>query len=191
MTINIKWSQNKNFNIIINYFLFVYHVERFQISEIRSSIINYEITLGNLSIFFTTICIFSFLVASNMFDGSNGQSFINFLSILMFLFYKSLFTELSLFLIMILSFFAIYNFKNLAYLGDNGVYFFSFILAYLIVTNYNQDKTIYVEEIVIILIIPIIDMIRLFIIRSLLGKNPFLPDATHLHHIIKKNLREN
>ena len=29
-------------------------------------------------------------------------------------------------------------------------------------------------------------MIRLFIIRSLLGKNPFLPDATHLHHIIKK-----
>ena len=69
-----------------------------------------------------------------MFDGSNGQSFINFLSILMFLFYKSLFTELSLFLIMILSFFAIYNFKNLAYLGDNGVYFFSFILAYLIVT---------------------------------------------------------
>ena len=53
-------SKIKTLILLSIIFFFVYQVERFQISEIRSSIINYEITLGNLSIFFTTICIFSF-----------------------------------------------------------------------------------------------------------------------------------
>lgn len=167
-------------------FFYVYHENEFQIYEIRSSLLGKNIFLGNLSIFFTSICIFSLLVASNMFDGSNGQSFINFLSIFIFLFYKGLFIEISYLFALILVFFAFYNFKNLAYLGDNGVYFSSFILCYLIIKNYNFDKSIYAEEIIIILLIPILDMLRLFITRTILGKNPFVPDTTHLHHIIKK-----
>ena len=42
------------------------------------------------------------------------------------------------------------------------------------------------KKIIIILLIPILDMVRLFITRTILGKNPFMPDATHLHHIIQK-----
>tara|TARA_Y100000768_G_C23978281_1_gene684265 strand:+ start:1736 stop:2752 length:1017 start_codon:yes stop_codon:yes gene_type:complete len=167
-------------------FFYVYHENKFQINEIRSSLLSQNIQLGNLSIFFTSICIFSLLVASNMFDGSNGQSFINFSSIFIFLFYQGLFIELSYLFVLMLIFFAFYNFKNLAYLGDNGIYFLSFILGYLIIKNYNFDKTIYAEEIIIILLIPILDMVRLFITRTILGKNPFMPDATHLHHIIQK-----
>ena len=167
-------------------FFYVYHEDKFQINEIRSSLLNQNILLGNLSIFFTSICIFSLLVASNMFDGSNGQSFINFLSIFIFLFHKGLFTELSYLFALMLIFFAFYNFKNLAYLGDNGIYFLSFILGYLIIKNYNFDKSFYAEEIIVILLIPILDMVRLFITRTILGKNPFMPDATHLHHIIQK-----
>ena len=108
--------------------------------------------------------------------------FINFY----FLFHKGLFTELSYLFAFMLIFFAFYNFKNLAYLGDNGVYFLSFILGYLIIKNYNFDKSIYAEEIIIILLFPILDMTRLFITRTIFGKNPFMPDATHLHHIIQK-----
>ena len=168
-------------------FFYVYHESKFQINELRFSFLSQEIILGNLSIFFTSICIFSLLVASNMFDGSNGQSFINFLSIFIFLFYKGLFVELSFMFILMLIFFAYYNFKNLAYLGDNGVYILSFILGYSVIKNYNFDKSIYVEEIIIILLIPILDMIRLFITRTIFGKNPFKPDATHLHHIVQRN----
>ena len=72
-------------------------------------------------------------------------------------------------------------------LGDNGVYILSFILGYSVIKNYNFDKSIYVEEIIIILLIPILDMIRLFITRTIFGKNPFKPDATHLHHIVQRN----
>ena len=75
----------KTFLLLGVIFFFVYHAENFQIKEIRFALIDREILLGNLSIFFTSICIFSFLVASNMFDGSNGQSFLNFLSILVFI----------------------------------------------------------------------------------------------------------
>ena len=168
-------------------FFFVYHGNKFQIYEIRSSLFGKTIQLENFAIFFfTSICIFSFLVASNMFDGSNGQSFINFLSIFVFLTFKGLFLELSYLFSLMLIFFAFYNFKNLAYLGDNGVYFLSFILSYLVIQNYNFDKNIYVEEIIIVLFIPILDMVRLFITRTILGKNPFMPDATHLHHMIQK-----
>ncbi len=167
-------------------FFYVYHEDKFQINEIRLNFLSYTIQLENFSIFFTSICIFSLLVASNMFDGSNGQSFINFSSIFIFLFYKGMFVDVSYLFFLMLIFFAFYNFKNLAYLGDNGIYFLSFLLGYLIIKNYNFDKSIYVEEIIIILLIPILDMIRLFITRTVLGKNPFMPDATHLHHIIQK-----
>ncbi len=180
----------KTFLLLGVIFFFVYHAENFQIKEIRFALIDREILLGNLSIFFTSICIFSFLVASNMFDGSNGQSFLNFLSILVFLFYKGLFFDLSILMMLMLFCFAVYNFKNLAYLGDNGVYLFSFILAYLIVKNYNLDRSIYAEEILIILLIPILDMLRLFVYRTMLGNNPFMPDAKHLHHIIQKKFGE-
>ena len=87
---------------------------------------------------------------------------------------------------MIILYFAFYNFKNLAYLGDSGIYLLSFILSYLIIINYNNDKSIYVEEIIIVLLIPVIDMVRLFVTRIYSGKNPFKPDTNHLHHIITR-----
>ena len=40
-------------------FFYVYHENKFHISEIRSSLLSHNIQLGNLSIFFTSICIFS------------------------------------------------------------------------------------------------------------------------------------
>ena len=36
--------------------------------------------------------------------------------------------------------------------------------------------------------IPGIDMMRVFLLRILKGKNPFSPDQSHLHHYLIKNL---
>ena len=181
----------KSVLLLLIIFFYVYHKTNFQITEIRVIFLNQTVFLGNFSVFFTSICIFSLLVASNMFDGSNGQSFINFSSIFIYLLYKGLFFELSYLLIIALLIFSYLNFRNLAYLGDNGVYLISFLASYSIISNYNSDKSIYVEEIIIILFIPILDMIRLFITRIIKGKNPFIPDATHLHHIIQNKYGHN
>ncbi len=179
-------SSLKTILLIIPIFFYVYFEERFQIKEIRTTFFDHSILLGNFSIFFTLICIFSLLVAFNMFDGSNGQSFINFLAIFIFLLHKGFFVEIGYLFIFMLFIFAFLNFRNQVYLGDNGVYFLTFLVSYLIISNYNFDRSIYAEEIVIILLIPILDMVRLFITRSLNKKNPFMADATHIHHIIQK-----
>lgn len=179
-------STIKSILLLLIIFFYVYHQTDFQINELRTTFLDQIILLGNFSVFFTSICIFSFLVASNMFDGSNGQSFINFSTIFIFLFYKGLFVELSSLFLITLLIFSFLNFRNLVYLGDNGIYLLSFVSSYLVISNYNYDNSIYVEEIVIILLIPMLDMIRLFLTRTIKGKNPFMPDATHLHHIIQK-----
>ena len=70
-------------------------------------------------------------------------------------------------------------------MGDSGVYFCGFLVSYFIIKTYNYEKIINVEEIIIILLIPIIDMLRLFVKRIYSGKNPFLPDRNHIHHIIQ------
>jgi UDP-GlcNAc:undecaprenyl-phosphate GlcNAc-1-phosphate transferase len=82
--------------------------------------------------------------------------------------------------------FAYLNFKNKVYLGDGGVYFLGFLASYFLIKTYNFENIIYVEEIIIILLIPIVDMVRLFFTRIYLGRNPFLPDTNHIHHIINK-----
>tara|TARA_B110000305_G_C18929641_1_gene398955 strand:- start:235 stop:528 length:294 start_codon:yes stop_codon:yes gene_type:complete len=42
----------------------------------------------------------------------------------------------------------------------------------------------FVEEIIIILFIPLIDMLRLFFTRILKNNNPLNPDREHLHYIL-------
>ncbi len=184
-------SSLKTLLLIIFISFYVYFEDKFQIKELRTIISDHNISLGNYSIFFTSICIFSLLVSFNMFDGSNGQSFINFLAIFIFLLHKGLFLEISYLIILMLFIFAFLNFKDKIYLGDNGVYFLTFLVAYLIISNYNYDSSIYAEEIVIILLIPILDMVRLFITRTFNGKNPFMGDATHIHHIVQTKYHKN
>tara|TARA_Y100000816_G_C26055068_1_gene553575 strand:- start:10 stop:1029 length:1020 start_codon:yes stop_codon:yes gene_type:complete len=183
-------STNKTILLIIFIFIYVFHEESYQIKELRSSYFDQSLLLGNFSIFFTIICIFSLLVAFNMFDGSNGQSFFNFLAIFIFLFHKGLFANISSLFIFMLLIFALLNFRNKVFLGDNGVYFLSFLVSHLIILNYNNDKSINAEEIVIILLIPVLDMIRLFVTRTYRGKNPFMPDTTHIHHLIQKKYKQ-
>ena len=46
------------------------------------------------------------------------------------------------------------------------------------------------EQIFFLLILPGIDMLRVFIIRILNKKNPFKADSQHLHNLISKKLKD-
>ena len=84
------------------------------------------------------------------------------------------------------------NHKYKSFLGDSGTYLLAFIFGYFFIKLYNQTAIIQVDQIVLFMIIPGIDLIRLFTLRVIKGKNPFSPDRNHLHHIIhsKFNLLE-
>ena len=47
----------------------------------------------------------------------------------------------------------------------------------------------YGDEIFIILLIPSLDMLRLFLLRILNKKNPFKGDLNHIHHIVNNRFK--
>lgn len=144
----------------------------------------YYFNIERFGIFFTIVCFIIFLNAFNMFDGINGQSGCYSLVILTFLYLKNP----NIFIILIsisIIFFLYLNFKNKIFLGDNGSYLISFLLSCLIIKNYNLTLINFtVEEILLLMIYPGIDLLRLFISRLSKGKHPFFPDSNHIHHII-------
>ena len=87
----------------------------------------------------------------------------------------------------------IFNFKNKnkVFLGDSGSYFLGGIVSiyvlhifsneYLIKEDFDLNKIIFVIS---ILIYPITDIIRIFLIRILNKKSPFIADRNHIHHLI-------
>ena len=83
-------------------------------------------------------------------------------------------------------FFSILNFKNRLFLGDNGSLVLSFIICYVFIKLYNKEIVFYVEQVCLFMLLPVIDLLRLFIVRLLNGKSPFKPDNNHLHHMLIK-----
>ena len=140
--------------------------------------------IKQFSVIFSIVCFIIFLNAFNMFDGVNGQSGCYSLVILSFLYIKNP-NSFVIFLFLSIVFFLYLNFKNKTFLGDNGSYLLSYLLSCLIIKNYNlAEVSLTVEEIIILMIYPGLDLIRLFATRSLNGKHPFFPDRNHIHHII-------
>ena len=106
-----------------------------------------------------------------------------------------LFSILLIYILLPLYFF---NFKkeNKVFLGDSGSLFLGGVVSiyviyilsnsYIIKPNYDLHKIIFVIS---ILSYPIFDVVRIFFIRILNGKSPFLPDKKHIHHIVLKKTK--
>ena len=76
------------------------------------------------------------------------------------------------------------NFKNKTFLGDSGSLLVSFIIGYIFIKSYNMDIINFSDEIVIYMLVPGLDLIRLFFKRIILKRNPLSPDRFHLHHLL-------
>ena len=158
--------------------------ESLNIKSLSISFINEEINLSYISFFFSCFCFLVFINSFNMFDGINLQSAFYSIIILtsLILFYSN-----SLLLKILLIVFITYsylNFKNKSFLGDGGSLLISFIIGYLFIKLYNLEKISFADEIFIFMMIPGIDMVRLFFKRILNKRNPFSSDRLHLHHFL-------
>ena len=137
--------------------------------------------------FFTILCFLLFINSFNMLDGINGQAggYSIFISITFIL--NDVNIIFFILLIYIIIVFLIYNFKNKMFLGDSGTLLIGFIFSYFFIKSYNFETSIYPDEIVLIMLIPGYELLRLAIQRIIQKKHPFKPDENHIHHLIFKH----
>jgi UDP-GlcNAc:undecaprenyl-phosphate/decaprenyl-phosphate GlcNAc-1-phosphate transferase len=181
------------YNLSPNYkFLFLFIViflalifdDNLIITTIKISFFDKVINLKQFSLLFTCFCFLVFLNAFNMFDGINLQA--SFYSIIILIFITIMYIN-SLFITILLIFFICYsflNYKNKSFLGDNGSLLIAFLIGYIFIKLYNNDKIIFVDEVFIYMMIPGLDLIRLVFNRIINKKNPLRGDRNHLHHLI-------
>lgn len=156
-----------------------------QISKIEFSFIDKKFYLNDLSIFFSIISILIFTYSLNMFDGINLQSITYCIFIFLIFYLLSKFEIFYLIIIICLLCLFILNLKNKIFLGDSGIYILGGFISFVIISEYNkQIINFFADDIFILMLIPGLDFIRLFLERIYKGKNPFLGDKNHLHHLM-------
>lgn len=73
------------------------------------------------------------------------------------------------------------------FLGDTGSMMLGFAIAWLAVAiGTREGGSIYPISIAWLLVVPGMDTLALFFRRIHLGRSPFAPDRTHLHHIFRR-----
>lgn len=167
-------------------YAFIYFDPEIKIEKLIFEYKDFSINLGKYSIFFTILSFMLFLNAANMFDGINLQSSLFFtfcLTILMFKNAENFYISL---LIIPLMFIMFFNYNGKIFLGNNGVLILSFLLSTFFIKNYNQLYSFTSDEIFLIMLIPGLDMFRLFLQRLFNKKNPFKADQNHIHHLFIK-----
>jgi UDP-GlcNAc:undecaprenyl-phosphate GlcNAc-1-phosphate transferase len=79
--------------------------------------------------------------------------------------------------------FLVFNFHPAKiFMGDSGALFCGFVLACIAVTGVLKTKVVVMLLPMFVLSVPILDITYSVFRRLLQGKNPFLPDANHIHH---------
>ncbi len=159
------------------------------VDTLKFSFLENTINLGSYSYIFTMFCFLVFINSFNMFDGINLQTSIYSFIILIYFFSLNHNSLLISVLIIFILFFMYLNHLNKSFFGDNGTLLVSFVLSVLFIKLFNAEKIIYSDEIFIYMMIPGIDMIRLFFERIKNKRNPFSYDRLHLHHLLLNKLQ--
>lgn len=121
----------------------------------------------------------------NMFDGLNLQSSITFLILTAYIAFYLGFEPLIVIIIMFLLLFSYFNYKNIAFLGDSGVYLLTFIIFLFLFRIYKiESLNVAIDEFIILLILPIFDFFRVVTFRLKDMKSPLLADRRHFHFLI-------
>ena len=183
-----KKNLNPYLKFLVLISLIVFHLilqNNFLINKFYLDFINFDVHLTYYqSFFFTTLCVLLFINASNLYDGINLQYSLYIFILFSYLIFKNNDLEIIKLLYLPLIFFTYLNFKSKCFLGDSGTLFISYLIAMIVISEHNIMKNLSISEIILLMILPGIDMLRLFVKRILSKKNPFLGDRNHIHHLL-------
>lgn len=151
---------------------------------------------------FSIFIIVAIINAINFIDGLDGLAMtIVSIFIIGYEFFSSVITSFKYISIIILASFiplSYFNFRNnkKVFLGDSGSLFLGGLISiyvldilsptYLIKPKYDINKVLFVIS---ILFYPIIDISRVFILRIIKGKSPFIADKNHIHHYLNNKYK--
>ena len=182
-------NYNLKFLFIILFCIFLLKIiPGLLITELRFSFLDRSIYLSNhlYSYAFTIFCLLVFINAFNMYDGINCQSLIYIVIFSIYLISQFEITLLLMVLIIIVFFFLKPNYEGKLFLGNNGTILIGFLISTLSINSYNTHANTEADTIFILMMLPGIDMLRLFITRSVNLQNPFKGDRNHIHHLLIK-----
>jgi len=148
----------------------------------------------------STIFIFLIIVnAINFIDGIDGLAISEVIkTIILIEFFSAGFTALSpMGFVLVSTMFPLYYFnfkkKRKVFLGDGGSLFLGTIAAvyafyvlgadFSLKPTYTLNKTLFA---ILVLLYPLVDLLRVFVLRIKVGKSPFNADQRHIHHILHK-----
>ena len=169
------------FIIIINLLI----TPEINISIIKLSFMN-TFSIHKYSYFWTLLCFLLFINAFNFFDGINLQISGLIFAICSFFLIKNIFFDFVLVILIANIFFIYLNYKSQTFLGNSGSFFLPFMFGALFISAYNNNTNINSDEIVILMLIPGMDLLRLFFQRIINNSNPLKGDREHIHHYLLK-----
>jgi UDP-GlcNAc:undecaprenyl-phosphate GlcNAc-1-phosphate transferase len=150
--------------------------------------------LGDWGIPFTFIAIFGVVNAINLIDGLNGLacgvSSIAFVAFAVFASMSGNSTVLYLSLCSLGATLGLFRYnypRARIFMGDSGTMFIGFSIALMSIMLTQGEGKITPMVPVIILAVPLYDTLRVFIIRVINKRSPFLGDKTHLHHLMMRS----
>ena len=159
-------------------FLFVF-INELQVTPTKIDFFDNLIQNTFWSYFFTGFCLMILINGSNFIDGLNGLvlgyfSLVIFIIFKLDLIYSVGFLEEKLFyFILIIFFILILNLLNKLFLGDSGAYSLSFLIGFILIQIYNDNKIISPYFIILLLWYPCFE--NLFsIIRKIFNKKTHL-----------------
>ena len=191
---DLKITDSPKTRLLVQFLLllfFIYFTKDIEI-DIRIEILN---KLTNHEFFRVFIISFFFLVLINGFnfiDGANNLCSLNFLIILIFIFFlskdidNSYIEKVSFFLILLMAVFVLFNFFGKNFLGDGGVYGFSFLIGLIIIQLSSFDDKISPYFLANLLWYPAFENLFSIIRRTITKRKNFIADNYHIHHLIFK-----
>ena len=160
------------------------------INELNFTFVGYSIQLDDLSLFTSIFLSVFFLNSINMYDGINGLVGLTIFNIFIYFMLNNFMSMFALLLLISIFFFLFLNLKGKIFFGDSGCYILSFILCYFFLRYYNSGL-IQLDEIFLILFLPLLDAVRVFITRIFISGQPWKADDNHLHHRLSKKYNNN
>ena len=148
----------------------------------------------------STVFVFLVIVnAVNFIDGIDGLAITEVIKIVLLIeFFSTIQTPLTpLFFLLVVSLLPLYYFnfkkKRKVFLGDGGSLLLgtmtSIYIFYLLGDKYEFKAEYDINKVVfaiIVILYPLVDLLRVFILRIKEGKSPFNADQNHLHHLLLK-----
>jgi UDP-GlcNAc:undecaprenyl-phosphate GlcNAc-1-phosphate transferase len=122
-----------------------------------------------------------------MLDGIDLQCGLYFFGLLLVLFLKNVDSQIVFCLLIALYFILLLNYRKKTFLGNSGVFYLGYIFSiFFIKLHDNPHHNFYSEDILLLMILPGLEMIRLFFFRLINNKSPFCADDNHIHHLSLK-----